>query len=100
MMALLGDGSVELRGVGGARLLLSPCGSEYLFEEALPPAAHPLQPAETCRRRVAFVLSAHRVRGGRGGERAGRRLREERGIASALLRKGEGLGLRTPPEVL
>ncbi|XP_027302755.3 uncharacterized protein C5orf34 homolog isoform X1 [Anas platyrhynchos] len=60
LMALLGDGSVELRGVGGARLLLSPCGSEYLFEEALPPAAHPLQPAETCRRRVAFVLSAHR----------------------------------------
>lgn len=70
-MALLGDGSVELSGAGGARLLLSPCGSEYLYEEALPPAAHPLQPADTCRRRVAFVLSAHRVRGGRGESGAG-----------------------------
>nr|XP_047904376.1 uncharacterized protein C5orf34 homolog isoform X2 [Anser cygnoides] len=60
LMALLGDGSVEVRCAGGARLVLSPCGSEYLYEEALPAAAHPLQPAETCRRRVAFVLSAHR----------------------------------------
>ncbi|XP_040398023.1 uncharacterized protein C5orf34 homolog isoform X2 [Cygnus olor] len=60
LMVLLGDGSVEVRCAGGARLVLSPCGSEYLYEEVLPAAAHPLQPAETCRRRVAFVLSAHR----------------------------------------
>lgn len=66
LMVLYEDDSVEVHYADGARLLLSPCGSEYLYEEALPAAAHPLQPAESTRQRVAFVLSAYRVRGGRG----------------------------------
>lgn len=64
LMVLYGDDSVEVHYAGGSRLLLSPCGCEYLYEAALPAAAHPLQPAETTRQRVAFVVSAYRVRGG------------------------------------
>ncbi|XP_042681894.1 uncharacterized protein C5orf34 homolog [Centrocercus urophasianus] len=60
LMVLYEDDSVEVHYADGARLLLSPCGSEYLYEEALPAAAHPLQPAESTRQRVAFVLSAYR----------------------------------------
>ncbi|XP_066194689.1 uncharacterized protein C5orf34 homolog [Sylvia atricapilla] len=60
LMVLFGDDSVEVHYAGGSRLLLSPCGSEYLYEAALPAAAHPLQPAEITRQRVAFVVSAYR----------------------------------------
>ncbi|KAM4753569.1 LOW QUALITY PROTEIN: uncharacterized protein C5orf34 homolog [Cyanocitta cristata] len=60
LMVLFGDDSVEVHYAGGSRLLLSPCGSEYLYEAALPAAAHPLQPAVTTRQRVAFVVSAYR----------------------------------------
>ncbi|XP_068279528.1 uncharacterized protein C5orf34 homolog [Nyctibius grandis] len=60
LMVLYEDDSVEVRYAGGSRLLLSPCGCEYLYEAALPAAAHPLQPAETTRQRVAFVVSAYR----------------------------------------
>ncbi|XP_075597423.1 uncharacterized protein C5orf34 homolog isoform X1 [Balearica regulorum gibbericeps] len=62
LMVLYGDDSVEVHYAGGSRLLLSPCGCEYLYEAALPAAAHPLQPAETTRQRVAFVVSAYRER--------------------------------------
>ncbi|XP_056180585.1 uncharacterized protein C5orf34 homolog [Falco biarmicus] len=62
LMVLYGDDSMEVHYAGGSRLLLSPCGGEYLYEAALPAAAHPLQPAETTRQRVAFVVSAHRER--------------------------------------
>lgn len=61
LMVLFGDDSVEVHYAGGSRLLLSPCGSEYLYEAALPATAHPLQPSETTRQRVAFVVSAYRV---------------------------------------
>uniref|UniRef100_A0A803VR04 Chromosome 5 open reading frame 34 n=1 Tax=Ficedula albicollis TaxID=59894 RepID=A0A803VR04_FICAL len=64
LMVLFEDDSVEVHYAGGSRLLLSPCGSEYLHEAALPAAAHPLQPAETTRQRVAFAVSAYRVCGG------------------------------------
>ncbi|KAM6328440.1 LOW QUALITY PROTEIN: uncharacterized protein C5orf34 homolog [Alca torda] len=64
LMVLFGDGSVEVHYAGGSRLLLSPCGCEYLHRAALPAAAHPLQPAETSRQRVAFAVSAYRVGGG------------------------------------
>ncbi|XP_050185458.1 uncharacterized protein C5orf34 homolog isoform X2 [Myiozetetes cayanensis] len=60
LMVLFGDDSVEVHYAGGSRLLLSPCGCEYLYKAALPAAAHPLQPAETTRQRVAFVVSAYR----------------------------------------
>ncbi|XP_074022071.1 uncharacterized protein C5orf34 homolog [Numenius arquata] len=60
LMVLFGDGSVEVHYAGGSRLLLSPCGCEYLHRAALPAAAHPLQPAETSRQRVAFAVSAYR----------------------------------------
>ncbi|XP_069632425.1 uncharacterized protein C5orf34 homolog isoform X1 [Haliaeetus albicilla] len=60
LMVLYGDDSVEVRYAGGSRLLLSPCGCEYLYEAPPPAAAHPLQPAATTRQRVAFALSAYR----------------------------------------
>ncbi|KAJ7427244.1 hypothetical protein WISP_08684 [Willisornis vidua] len=60
LMVLFGDDSVEVHYAEGSRLLLSPCGCEYLHEAALPANAHPLQPAETIRQRVAFVVSAYR----------------------------------------
>ncbi|KAK4816668.1 hypothetical protein QYF61_019904 [Mycteria americana] len=60
LMVLYGDDSVEVHYAGGSRLLLSPCGCEYLYEAALPAAAHPLQPAESTRQRVAFAVSAYR----------------------------------------
>ncbi|CAN0339778.1 unnamed protein product [Bubo scandiacus] len=60
LAVLYEGGSVEVHYAGGSRLLLAPCGSEYLFEAALPAAAHPLQRAETVRHRVAFAVSAHR----------------------------------------
>ncbi|KAM6289955.1 uncharacterized protein C5orf34 homolog [Aegotheles albertisi] len=60
LMVLYGDGSVEVHYAGGSRLLLSACGSEYLYEAAPPAAAHPLQPAGTTRQRVAFAVSAYR----------------------------------------
>ncbi|XP_063279026.1 uncharacterized protein C5orf34 homolog isoform X4 [Prinia subflava] len=60
LMVLFGDDSVEVHYAAGGRLLLSPCGSEYLYEAALPAAAHPLQPVQTTRQRVAFVVSAYR----------------------------------------
>ncbi|XP_071437416.1 uncharacterized protein C5orf34 homolog isoform X2 [Pithys albifrons albifrons] len=60
LMVLFGDDSVEVHYAGGSRLLLSPCGCEYLHEAALPANAHPLQPAETIRQRVAFVVSDYR----------------------------------------
>lgn len=63
LMVLYGDDSVEVHYAGGSRLLLSPCGCEYLYEAALPAAAHPLRPAETTRQRVAFAVSAYRVGG-------------------------------------
>ncbi|KAM6391717.1 uncharacterized protein C5orf34 homolog [Rhynochetos jubatus] len=62
LMVLYADDSVEVHYAGGSRLLLSPCGSEYLYKAALPAAAHPLQPPETTRQRVAFALSAYRER--------------------------------------
>ncbi|KAM6230333.1 uncharacterized protein C5orf34 homolog isoform 2-T2 [Porphyrio hochstetteri] len=62
LMVLYGDDSVEVHYAGGSRLLLSPCGCEYLYEAGLPAAAHPLQPAGTTRQRVAFVVSAYRER--------------------------------------
>ncbi|KAK2521172.1 hypothetical protein Q9233_011162 [Columba guinea] len=60
LMVLYGDDSVEVHYAGGSRLLLSPCGCEYLYEAAHPAAAHPLRPAETTRQRVAFAVSAYR----------------------------------------
>ncbi|OPJ87171.1 hypothetical protein AV530_015521 [Patagioenas fasciata monilis] len=60
LMVLYGDDSVEVHYAGGSRLLLSPCGCEYLYEAALPAAAHPLRPAETTRQRVAFAVSTYR----------------------------------------
>ncbi|KAM9262176.1 uncharacterized protein C5orf34 homolog [Morus bassanus] len=62
LMVLFGDAAVEVHYAGGSRLLLSPCGCEYLHEAALPAAARPLRPAETARRRVAFAVSACRER--------------------------------------
>ncbi|XP_072716380.1 LOW QUALITY PROTEIN: uncharacterized protein C5orf34 homolog [Ciconia boyciana] len=60
LMVLYGDDSVEVHYAGGSLLLLSPCCFEYLYEAALPAAAHPLQPAESTRQWVAFVVSAYR----------------------------------------
>ncbi|CAM4669157.1 unnamed protein product [Lepidochelys kempii] len=60
LMTLYEDDSVEVHYTDGSRLLLSPCGSEFLFEKALPDSAHPLQPAERIRQRTQFVISTYR----------------------------------------
>ncbi|XP_050802922.1 uncharacterized protein C5orf34 homolog isoform X3 [Gopherus flavomarginatus] len=60
LMILYEDDSVEVHYIDGSRLLLSPCGSEFLFEKALPVSAHPLQPAERIRQRTQFVISTYR----------------------------------------
>nr|XP_028605165.1 uncharacterized protein C5orf34 homolog isoform X1 [Podarcis muralis]XP_028605166.1 uncharacterized protein C5orf34 homolog isoform X1 [Podarcis muralis]XP_028605167.1 uncharacterized protein C5orf34 homolog isoform X1 [Podarcis muralis]XP_028605168.1 uncharacterized protein C5orf34 homolog isoform X1 [Podarcis muralis]XP_028605169.1 uncharacterized protein C5orf34 homolog isoform X1 [Podarcis muralis] len=60
IMILYEDNSVEVHYVDGSRLLLSPCGSEFLFEKAVPASAHPIQPAERIRQRTQFAISIYR----------------------------------------
>ncbi|XP_074852064.1 uncharacterized protein C5orf34 homolog [Carettochelys insculpta] len=60
LMILFEDDSVEVHYTDGARLLLSPCGSEFLFEKARPASSHPLQPPERIRQRTQFVISNYR----------------------------------------
>ncbi|XP_060092007.1 uncharacterized protein C5orf34 homolog isoform X2 [Heteronotia binoei] len=60
LMILYEDNSVEVHYVDGSRLLLSPCGSEFLFEKAIPPSAHPMQPAERIHQRTQFAISLYR----------------------------------------
>lgn len=61
LMILYEDSSVEVCYTDGSRLLLSPCGSEFLFEKANPPSAHPMQPAERVHQRTQFAISLYRV---------------------------------------
>ena len=101
LMVLYEDDSVEVHYADGARLLLSPCGSEYLYEEALPATAHPLQPAESTRQRVPFVLSAYRVRGGLRPSGSGGRVKKKRsaggGGSECPPRRPRSCALRTLP---
>ncbi|XP_032070499.1 uncharacterized protein C5orf34 homolog [Thamnophis elegans] len=60
LMILYEDNSVEIHYADGSRLLLSPCGSEFLFEKAIPPSAHPIQPPERVRQRTPFAISLYR----------------------------------------
>ncbi|KAK9408572.1 putative protein C5orf34 like [Crotalus adamanteus] len=60
LMILYEDNSVEVHYPDGSRLLLSPCGSEFLFEKAVPPSAHPVQPPERVRQRTPFAISLYR----------------------------------------
>ncbi|XP_061473480.1 uncharacterized protein C5orf34 homolog isoform X2 [Rhineura floridana] len=60
LMILYEDNSVEVHYAGGSRLLLSPCGSEFLFEKAIPASPHPMQPAERVRQRTQFAISIYR----------------------------------------
>ncbi|XP_062984741.1 uncharacterized protein C5orf34 homolog [Elgaria multicarinata webbii] len=59
-MTLYEDNSVEVHYLDGSRLLLSPCGSEFLFEKAVPASAHPLQPPVRVRQRTPFAISIYR----------------------------------------
>ncbi|XP_074062341.1 uncharacterized protein C5orf34 homolog [Macrotis lagotis] len=59
-MVLYEDDSVEAHYIDGSKLQLSPCGSEFLFEKAPPPSAHPLQQPERIRQRTQFVISNYR----------------------------------------
>nr|XP_020639229.1 uncharacterized protein C5orf34 homolog isoform X3 [Pogona vitticeps] len=59
-MILYEDNSVEVHYTDGSKLLLSPCGSEFLFEKAVPASAHPIQPPERVRQRTPFAISIYR----------------------------------------
>ncbi|XP_019373442.1 PREDICTED: uncharacterized protein C5orf34 homolog [Gavialis gangeticus] len=58
--ALRADGALESHYADGARLLLAPCGAEYVLEQPPPARAHPLQPPDRLHRRSPFALSACR----------------------------------------
>nr|XP_056705029.1 uncharacterized protein C5orf34 homolog [Euleptes europaea] len=60
LMILYEDNSVEVHYTDGSGLLLSPCGSEFLFEKAVSPSAHPMQPAERIHQRTQFAISLYR----------------------------------------
>ncbi|XP_042305992.1 uncharacterized protein C5orf34 homolog isoform X2 [Sceloporus undulatus] len=60
LMILYEDDSVEVHYMDRSRLLLSPCGSEFLFEKAVPASAHPMQPPERVRQRTQFAISIYR----------------------------------------
>lgn len=60
-MVLYEDDSVQVHYACGSTLQLSPCGSEFLFEKALPPSTHPLEQPERIRQRTHFVISNYRV---------------------------------------
>ncbi|XP_077203189.1 uncharacterized protein C5orf34 homolog isoform X2 [Paroedura picta] len=60
LMILYEDSSVEVHYTDGSGLLLSPCGSEFLFEKAIPVSAHPAQPAERIHQRTQFAISVYR----------------------------------------
>lgn len=59
-MVLYEDDSVQVHYACGSTLQLSPCGSEFLFEKALPPSTHPLEQPERIRQRTHFVISNYR----------------------------------------
>ncbi|XP_049624211.1 uncharacterized protein C5orf34 homolog [Suncus etruscus] len=59
-MVLYEDDSVQIQYIDGSRLQLSPCGSEFLFEEAPSALAHPLEQPRRIHQRTHFVISTYR----------------------------------------
>uniref|UniRef100_W5L0K8 Zgc:153352 n=1 Tax=Astyanax mexicanus TaxID=7994 RepID=W5L0K8_ASTMX len=57
-MVMYDDESLDVSLTDGSRLQVSPCGSEYLLEQAPPP--HPLQERRRARHRTRFTISRHR----------------------------------------
>ncbi|MEE6458137.1 hypothetical protein FKM82_000187, partial [Ascaphus truei] len=62
VLLLYADDSAEALFGDGARLRLSPCGAEFVYESPPPAGAHPLQGPERRRQRTEFVVSGCRDR--------------------------------------